>query len=120
MALRRLLGHLFVNVPGRHPEPQHGRQRRVVQHNPDCLTDDGVFDSIDAAGKHSKGQSRVETEVEKHMPSLPTDADCAVVHYVCDDGGEEAEQHDRRAGIHDRVQKLRRVRGERQHLLQIH
>lgn len=42
-----------------------------------CLTDDGVFDSIDAAGKHSKGQSRVETEVEKHMPSLPTDADCA-------------------------------------------
>lgn len=42
-----------------------------------CLTDDGVFDSIDAAGKHSKGQSRVETEVEKHVPSLPTDADCA-------------------------------------------
>lgn len=42
-----------------------------------------------------------------------------VVHYVCDDGGEEAEQHDRRAGIHDRVQKLPRVWGERQHLLQI-
>ena len=42
-----------------------------------------------------------------------------VMHYVCDDGGEEAEQHDRRAGIHDRVQKLPRVRGERQHLLQI-
>lgn len=39
------------------------------------LTDDGVFDSIDAAGKHSKGQGCVETEVEKHMPSLPTDAD---------------------------------------------
>lgn len=39
------------------------------------LTDDGVFDSIDAAGEHSKGQSCVETEVEKHMPSLPTDAD---------------------------------------------
>lgn len=39
------------------------------------LTDDGVFDSIDAAGEHSKGQSRVETEVEKHVPSLPTDAD---------------------------------------------
>lgn len=42
-----------------------------------CLTDDGVFDLIDAAGKHSKGQSRVEAEVEEHMPSLPTDADCA-------------------------------------------
>ena len=42
-----------------------------------------------------------------------------MVHYVGDDGGEEAEQHDRRAGIHDRVQKLPRVRGERQHLLQI-
>lgn len=43
-----------------------------------CLTDDGVFDSIDAAGKHGEGQSRLETEVEQHMPSLPTDADCAV------------------------------------------
>lgn len=42
-----------------------------------------------------------------------------VVHYVRDDGGEEAEQHDRCAGIHDRVQKLPRVWGERQHLLQI-
>lgn len=42
-----------------------------------CLTDDGVFDSIDAAGKHSEGQSRVETEVEEHVPSFPTDADCA-------------------------------------------
>lgn len=42
-----------------------------------CLTDDAGFGSIDAAGKHSKGQSRVETEVEKHMPSLPTDTDCA-------------------------------------------
>lgn len=42
-----------------------------------------------------------------------------MVHYVRDDGGEEAEQHDRRAGIHDRVQKLPRVWGERQHLLQI-
>lgn len=42
-----------------------------------------------------------------------------VVHYVRDDGGEEAEQHDRRAGIHDWVQELPRVRGERQHLLQI-
>lgn len=41
------------------------------------------------------------------------------MHDVRDDGGEEAEQHDRRAGIHDRVQKLPRVRGERQHLLQI-
>lgn len=41
------------------------------------------------------------------------------MHYVCDDGGKEAEQHDRRAGIHDRVQKLRWVWGERQHLLQI-
>lgn len=40
------------------------------------LTDNGVFDSIDAAGEHSKGQSRVETEVEKHVPSLPTDANC--------------------------------------------
>lgn len=38
---------------------------------------------------------------------------------VRDDGGEEAEQHDRRAGVHDRVQKLPGVRGERQHLLQI-
>lgn len=42
-----------------------------------------------------------------------------VMHYIRDDGGEEAEQHDRRAGIHNRVQKLRRVSGERQHLLQI-
>lgn len=40
------------------------------------LTDGGVFDSIDAAGEHGKGQGRVETEVEKHVPSLPTDADC--------------------------------------------
>lgn len=39
------------------------------------LTDDGVFDSIDAAGEHGKGQSRVEAEVEEHVPSLPTDAD---------------------------------------------
>lgn len=38
---------------------------------------------------------------------------------VGDDGGEEAEQHDRRAGVHDRVQELPGVRGERQHLLQI-
>ncbi len=37
LALRRLLGHLLINVPGRHPEPQHGRQRRVVQHNPDLI-----------------------------------------------------------------------------------
>lgn len=44
-----------------------------------CLTDDGVFDSIDAAGKHSEGQSRVETEIEKHMPSLPTDANCTAM-----------------------------------------
>ena len=42
-----------------------------------------------------------------------------VMHYICDDGGEEAKQHDRRAGIHNRVQKLRGVSGERQHLLQI-
>lgn len=39
------------------------------------MTDDGVFDSIDAAGEHGKGQSRVEAEVEEHVPSLPTDAD---------------------------------------------
>lgn len=43
-----------------------------------CLTDDGVFDSIDATSKHSEGQGRVETEVEKHVPSLSTDADGAV------------------------------------------
>lgn len=42
-----------------------------------CLTDDGVFDSIDATSKHSEGQRRVETEVEEHVPSLPTDADRA-------------------------------------------
>ena len=42
-----------------------------------CLTDDRVFDSIDATGKHSEGQSRVEAEVEKHVPSFPTDADRA-------------------------------------------
>lgn len=42
-----------------------------------CLTDDGVFDSIDAAGEHSEGQRRVETEVEEHVPSFPTDADRA-------------------------------------------
>ena len=53
------------------------------------------------------------TVVAAAQPVLP------VVHYVGDDGGEEAEQHDRRAGIHDRVQELPRVRGERQHLLQI-
>lgn len=35
LALRRLLGHLFINVPGRHPEPQHGGQGRVVQHHAD-------------------------------------------------------------------------------------
>ena len=37
LALRRLLGHLFINVPGRDPEPQHGGQRRVVQHDPDLM-----------------------------------------------------------------------------------
>lgn len=42
-----------------------------------------------------------------------------MMHNVGNDGGEEAEQHDRRAGIHDRVQELPGVRGERQHLLQI-
>lgn len=42
-----------------------------------CLTDDGVLDAIDAAGKHSKGQSRVEAEVEERVPSLPADADRA-------------------------------------------
>lgn len=41
------------------------------------MTDDGVFDSIDATSKHSKGQSRVETDVEKYVPSFPTDANCA-------------------------------------------
>lgn len=35
LALGRLLGDLFINVPRRHPEPQHGRQRGVVQHHPD-------------------------------------------------------------------------------------
>lgn len=50
---------------------------------------------------------------------LGSDFSLPVVHYVGDDGGEEAEQHDCRAGIHDRVQKLPRVLGERQHLLQI-
>lgn len=39
------------------------------------LADDGIFDPIDAAGEHSKGQRRVEAEVEQHVPSLPTDAD---------------------------------------------
>ena len=41
------------------------------------LTDDRVFDSIDATGKHSEGQGRVEAEVEEHVPSLPTDPDRA-------------------------------------------
>lgn len=41
------------------------------------MTDDGVFDSIDATGKHGEGQRRMETEVEKHVPSLPADADSA-------------------------------------------
>lgn len=54
-----------------------GRARRMEEECTYCLTDDGVFDSIDAAGKHSKGQRRVEAEVEEHVPSLPTDADCA-------------------------------------------
>lgn len=42
------------------------------------MTDDGVLDSIDATGKHGEGQSRVEAEVEEHVPSLPADADRAV------------------------------------------
>lgn len=42
-----------------------------------------------------------------------------VMHNVGDDGGKEAKQHDRRTGVHHWVQKLRRIRGERQHLLQI-
>lgn len=35
LTVQMLLGHLFINVPGCHPKPQHGRQRRVVQHEPD-------------------------------------------------------------------------------------
>lgn len=42
-----------------------------------------------------------------------------VVHYVGDDGGKQAEQHDRCAGVHHRVQELSRIRRKRQHLLQI-
>lgn len=56
----------------------------------------------------------LESTVELELPSL-----LPVMHNVGDDGGEEAEQHDRRAGIHDWVQELPGVRGERQHLLQI-
>lgn len=41
LTLWRLLGHLFINVPRRHPEPQHGWQRRVVQHDPDLRLGDG-------------------------------------------------------------------------------
>lgn len=40
VALRRLLGHLLINVPGCHPEPQHGRQGRVMQHDPDLTQGD--------------------------------------------------------------------------------
>lgn len=39
------------------------------------LTDDGVFDSIDATGKHGEGQRSVEAEVQQHVPSFATDAD---------------------------------------------
>lgn len=41
------------------------------------------------------------------------------MHYVGDDGSEEAEQHDSGAGVHDWVQELPGVGGERQRLLQI-
>lgn len=41
------------------------------------LTDDGVFDAIDATGEHGEGQRRVEAEVQQHVPSLSTDADRA-------------------------------------------
>lgn len=62
-------------------------------------------------------------DAEMQLMAVPLneggDFSLPVVHYVGDDGGEEAEQHDRRAGIHHRVQKLPRVWGERQRLLQI-
>lgn len=32
-AWQGLLGHLFVDVPGSHSDPQHGRKRRIVQGN---------------------------------------------------------------------------------------
>lgn len=41
------------------------------------LTDDGVFDSVDAAGEHGEGQRRVEAEVQQHVPSLSADANGA-------------------------------------------
>lgn len=41
------------------------------------------------------------------------------VHEVGDDGGQHAQQHDRRAGVHHRVQELPWVLGQREHSLQI-
>lgn len=61
---------------------------------------------------------RIKVWVENAVKSI-CDFLLPVVHYVRDDGGKEAEQHDGRAGIHHRVQKLPRVGGEWQHLLQI-
>lgn len=49
-------------------------ERRWKTHG---LTDDGVLDPVDASGEHGERQGRVEAEVEKHVPSFPTDPDCA-------------------------------------------
>lgn len=42
-----------------------------------CLAYNGVLDPVDATGKHSEGQCRVEAEVEEHVPSFPANADSA-------------------------------------------
>lgn len=67
---------------GQPPPPPSGRRQSIRREEGGVergctyrLADDGVFDPIDAAGEHGKGQSRVEAEVEERVPSLPTDPD---------------------------------------------
>lgn len=52
------------------------KRAQMKRHETHGLADDGVFDSVDASGEHGERQGRVEAEVEKHVPSLPTDPDC--------------------------------------------
>lgn len=106
---------------------------QVTQRQPKNLESKHIMSKIRQNGQRkARNQETVKTDLtlrDTRLKGIKVWVDNAVksrcdfllpvVHYVRDDGGKEAEQHDRRAGIHDRVQKLPRVGGEWQHLLQI-
>lgn len=76
------------------------------------MAQDRVFGAIDATSKHGEGQSCVEAEVEERMPAFPAYPDGTLMQDVGDDGGKEAQEHDRCAGIHNGVQELPWVLGQ--------